>query len=96
MEALIDLVSTTSGVPLIEVSAFKKAAGGALANVTVGLARLGTKAGFIGKVGDDHSGHFLARVLCDNGVDTSRMRYEAVPARIAPSERGWKGLLVGV
>lgn len=75
-EALIDLVSTTSGVALIEAPAFKKAPGGAPANVAVGLARLGVKAGFIGKVGDDDFGHFLARVLCDNGVDTSQMRFE--------------------
>ena len=75
-EALIDMVSIVSGVSLMEAPAFKKAAGGAPANVAVGLARLGVKAGFIGKVGDDDFGRFLARVLHDNGVDTSQMRFE--------------------
>ena len=75
-EALIDMVSIVSGVSLMEAPAFKKAAGGAPANVAVGLARLGVKAGFIGKVGDDDFGRFLAKVLHDNGVDTSQMRFE--------------------
>ena len=75
-EALIDMVSTVSGVSLMEAPAFKKAAGGAPANVAVGLARLGVKAGFISKVGDDDFGRFLTRVLRDNSVDTSQMRFE--------------------
>lgn len=49
--------------------ALKRAAGGAPANVAVGLARLGASCGFIGKVGDDPFGHFLAHALSDGGVD---------------------------
>ena len=74
-ELLIDFVSTESGVSLIEAPAFKKAAGGAPANVAVGLAKLGVPSGFIGKVGDDDFGRFLARTLSDNGVDTSALRF---------------------
>jgi fructokinase len=76
-ELLIDFVSTESGVSLIEAPAFEKAAGGAPANVAVGLARLGIKSGFIGKVGDDDFGHFLARTLEQNGVDLSGLRYSS-------------------
>jgi fructokinase len=74
-EALIDFVSMESGVSLIDATAFKKAAGGAPANVAVGLARLGVASGFIGKVGDDDFGHFLAKTLTDSGVDISCLHF---------------------
>lgn len=74
-EALIDFVSTESGVSLIEAMAFKKAAGGAPANVAVGLSRLGVSSGFMGKVGDDDFGHFLAQTLAENGVDVSALLF---------------------
>lgn len=49
-EMLIDFVPTTSGLSLSEAPAFKKAPGGAPANVAVGIARLGGQSAFIGKV----------------------------------------------
>jgi hypothetical protein len=49
-ELLIDFVPTVSGVSLAEAPAFKKAPGGAPANVAVGIARLGGSSAFIGKV----------------------------------------------
>ena len=49
-EMLIDFVPTVNGVSLAEAPAFKKAPGGAPANVAVGIARLGGFAAFIGKV----------------------------------------------
>ena len=49
-EMLIDFVPTTSGLALAEAPAFKKAPGGAPANVAVGIARLGGASAFIGKV----------------------------------------------
>ena len=51
-ELLIDFVSTDAGVSQTQAPAFKKAPGGALANVAVGVARLGYRAGFIGQVGE--------------------------------------------
>ena len=72
-ELLIDFVSTKSGVSLIDAPAFLKAAGGAPANVVVGLARLGVPSGFVGKVGNDDFGRFLAQTLAVNGVDTSAL-----------------------
>jgi fructokinase len=74
-ELLIDFVSTESGVSLIEAPGFVKAAGGAPANVAVGLARLGVSTGFVGKVGDDDFGCFLAQTLAENGVDTSALLF---------------------
>ena len=74
-ELLIDFVSTESGVSVGQAPAFEKAPGGAPANVAVGLARLGIASGFLGKVGDDEFGHFLAQTLEENGVDISGLRY---------------------
>ncbi len=75
-EALIDFVSTKSGVALRDAPGFKRAAGGAPANVAVGLSRLGVKTGFIGKVGGDEFGYFLAQTLERNRVDISQLHYE--------------------
>ena len=69
-ELLIDFVPTISGVSLIEAPGFKKAPGGAPANVAAGLAKLGLSAAFLGKVGDDAFGQFLKQTLDDVGVDT--------------------------
>ena len=49
-EMLIDFVPTVGGVSLAEAPAFKKAAGGAPANVAVGVSKLGGSSAFIGKV----------------------------------------------
>lgn len=49
-EMLIDFVPTVGGVSLAEAPAFKKAPGGAPANVAVGVSRLGGSSAFIGKV----------------------------------------------
>jgi fructokinase len=76
-ELLIDFVSTESGVTLAQAPAFKKAAGGAPANVAVGVARLGHRAGFLGQVGEDDFGHFLADTLAEAGVDTGGLRFSA-------------------
>ena len=50
-ELLIDFVPTVTGCDLASAEAFKKAAGGAPANVAVGLARFGIASGFMGKIG---------------------------------------------
>lgn len=49
-EMLIDFVPTVNGLSLADAPAFKKAPGGAPANVAVGIARLGGSSAFIGKV----------------------------------------------
>ena len=74
-ELLIDFVPTVSGVTLSQAEAFKKAAGGAPANVAVGVAKLGVPSGFMGKVGDDAFGHFLAQTLQAHGVDLRGLRF---------------------
>ena len=81
-ELLIDFFSTQSGVTLSQAPAFQKAAGGAPANVAVGIARLGYRAGFLGQVGEDDFGHFLADTLAETGVDMGGLRF-ATAARTA-------------
>lgn len=70
-EALIDLVPERSDT---EGETFIKAAGGAPANVAVGLARLGVAAAFVGTVGDDAFGRYLRRKLETHGVDVAGLR----------------------
>lgn len=70
-ELLIDFVPTVSGKSLAETPAFSKNAGGAPANVAVGLAKLGVLSSFMGKVGDDPFGKYLAETLKSAGVDIS-------------------------
>jgi fructokinase len=74
-ELLIDFVALESGVTVGEASGFEKAPGGAPANVAVAVARLGTDAAFLGQVGDDPFGHYLAGVLSDENVDVSGLRH---------------------
>lgn len=74
-ELLVDFVATEVGVTLAQAANFQKAPGGAPANVAVGIARLGHRAGFMGQVGDDEFGHFLADTLRSNGVDTGGLRF---------------------
>jgi sugar/nucleoside kinase (ribokinase family) len=68
-EILVDWVCTTPGAELDRAQLFTKAPGGAPANVAVGLARLGVKTGFIGRISDDAFGHWLRNVLLDDGVN---------------------------
>ena len=75
-ELLIDFVPDRTGVTLGQAERFLKAAGGAPANVAVGVRRLGVDAGFIGKVGDDPFGHWLASILERDGVDVSQLRFD--------------------
>ncbi len=75
-EALIDFIPLQSGVHLMDVDAFKKAPGGAPANVAAGVSKLGKTGAFVGKVGDDPFGRFLEKTFAENGVDVSRMLFD--------------------
>ncbi len=76
-ELLIDFVPTVTGTGLTDAPAFIKAPGGAPGNVAVGLARLGVKSAFMGKVGDDAFGHFLADTLAAASVDVGPLRFSS-------------------
>ncbi|HIX14580.1 MAG TPA: 5-dehydro-2-deoxygluconokinase [Candidatus Hungatella pullicola] len=59
--------------PLSESTTFKKYLGGSPANIAVGMARLGKKVGFIGKVSDDQFGDFVTGYFDKEGIDTSHI-----------------------
>ncbi|ESW03937.1 hypothetical protein PHAVU_011G053800 [Phaseolus vulgaris] len=75
-EMLIDFVPTVSGVSLAEAPGFLKAPGGAPANVAIAVARLGGKAAFVGKLGDDEFGHMLAAILKENDVRSDGINFD--------------------
>lgn len=72
-ELLIDFVCKDVGVTLVQGSNFEKLAGGAPANVAAAIAKLGGKAYFLGKVGEDSFGAFLENTLKEVEVDTSML-----------------------
>ncbi|WP_256301330.1 carbohydrate kinase family protein [Haloarchaeobius salinus] len=66
-ETLVDFLPERPG-PLSDVASFDRRAGGAPANVAVGLARLGHTPLFWTRVGADPFGGFLADTLADEGI----------------------------
>lgn len=75
-EILIDFVSTKSGRTLKDAPGFLKCAGGAPANVAVGIARLGTRSTYVGNIGDDPFGRFLVAEMNSARVETSGIRFD--------------------
>ena len=69
-EILIDFIGKERAAALEDVSEFRRAAGGGPANVAAGAARLGMKAGFVGKVGADAFGRHLIQTMEQQGVET--------------------------
>lgn len=61
-DAVIDLL------PFGEMN-YRACAGGAPANVAIGIAKLGLPSGFIGRVGNDPFGHFMEKTFCEHHVD---------------------------
>lgn len=72
-EALIDFIPHQIGVSLAEVTSFKKAPGGAPANVAATVAKFGGDSSFLGQVGEDSFGYFLRETLSQLGVDVSHL-----------------------
>jgi fructokinase len=72
-ELLIDFFCTDIDVDLTSGKQFLKNAGGAPANVSAAIAKLGGAALFSGKVGVDSFGYFLKQTLEDLNVDTSML-----------------------
>ena len=74
-EILIDF--TEAGHSESGAALYERNAGGAPANVAAAVARLGGRSAFIGKVGADPFGEFLADTLKGLGVDSSGLRVSA-------------------
>ena len=67
-ECLVSFVASEPG-PLAVAATFRAYPAGAEANVAVGLARLGRRVAFVGRVGDDGLGTRILRALRGEGVD---------------------------
>jgi ribokinase len=65
---------------------YAEACGGSAANTAVGLARLGCKVGYIGKVGCDREGEVLIQDFCAEGVNTDG---------VIRAEQGKSGAVMG-
>lgn len=72
--AAIDLNPVDMYMPLSKSGTYKKYLGGSPANIAVGLARLGKKCGFFGRISDDQFGDFVIDEFTREGVDASRMK----------------------
>ena len=70
-EALIDFIPNQKGCSLKDVQGFERVAGGAPANVSAVVSKLGGKSSFISKLGKDAFGDYLIEVLEGANVDTS-------------------------
>ncbi|USH00759.1 carbohydrate kinase [Thermococcus argininiproducens] len=68
-EVLIDFIAKEEGM-LKNIKEFERHPGGAPANVSVGLSRLGIESALVSKVGDDPFGEFLIESLNKEGVET--------------------------
>ncbi|MBW5799403.1 carbohydrate kinase family protein [Halomonas elongata] len=73
-EALVDMLSSRLGDTHEGPETFTPYAGGAPANVAVACARLGLPSQFLGMLGEDYFGDFLADELAAHGVDISGVR----------------------
>lgn len=73
----VDFNPVDMNQPLEKSTTFKKYLGGSPANIAVGMARLGKKAGFIGKVSNDQMGRFVTGFFEKEGIDTSQLAIAA-------------------
>lgn len=77
-ELIVDFHSTAAGGrSLRDAVVFRRSAGGAPANVAVGLARLGVRSAFVGRVGDDPFGRSIVGELRRAGVGTGGVVFDA-------------------
>jgi fructokinase len=74
-EALVDFLPEVPGHSVRQTDRWVRCLGGAPANVTVGVSRLGGKSAIVGVVGDDEHGWFLSDELAREGVDVSHLRH---------------------
>lgn len=72
----IDLNANKLHRPLEESETFTKYVGGSPANIAIGMARLGRKVGFIGKVSDDQLGRFALNYFKGEGIDISGIKID--------------------
>ncbi len=73
-ECLVDFLPQRAGQRVRDVTAWVPGIGGSLANIAVGVARLGGRSACVGVVGADEFGHLLRERLAAEGVDVGHLR----------------------
>jgi 5-dehydro-2-deoxygluconokinase len=69
----IDLNANEIHRPMEETLTFTKYVGGSPANITIALARLGMRTGFVGRVSNDQFGRFIVQYLKDRKINTDNV-----------------------
>lgn len=91
-EATIDWLSLERGRSIMTATNFYRYIGGNTTNVAIGLARLGTPAKLIAKIGCDFHGAYIKSILAGEGVDTSCLieddRYHTAQCYMTVDEQG--------
>lgn len=72
------LLSADTTGPLEDVVHFTRSMSGAEVNVAIGLTRLGHKARYLTRLGDDPFGHYIRKALEDNGIETDLVAFDPV------------------
>lgn len=75
-EALVVFSPATTG-QLRFVHSFAKSIGGAEANVAIAISRLGFKAGWMSRLGDDEFGRYVEYALKGEGVDLAQVKFDS-------------------
>ena len=76
-EPMALLIAEETG-PLEKVEHFTRALSGAEVNVAIGLTRLGHRAEYLTRLGEDPFGYYIADTLEKNGIGTGRITYDPV------------------
>jgi len=69
----IDINTKDVAYSFAETPSLSRYVGGSPANTAIGLTRLGSRVGFIGKVSPDSLGDYVVSVMRDEGVDVSHL-----------------------
>lgn len=77
----LDLYARERDVPFAEATTFEKHVGGSPANIAFGLARLGVRTAFVGRVSDDMIGRWVRDALAAEGIDVRAVALDASGTR---------------
>ena len=85
--AFVELTPAQSGCAITEAADFVALPAGAAANFALSLAALGPRVAFLGRVGDDELGRWLAGCLRAHGINADLLR--PVPGQLTPLTVCW-------
>lgn len=72
----IDLNPLQANCSFAQNPGFSKSVGGSPANIAIGVAKLGLRSAFIGKVSQDGMGEYITKTLSDLGIHTEGVVYD--------------------